>query len=135
MKVLNDFICSIDSKEYCVALFLDLSKAFDTVDHSVLSQRLEDIGMSTNTVKWFGNYLSGRTQRVQVDGLCSNSLSIRNGVPQGSILGPILFTIYINALCQNVTDANFHFYADDTVLYCSAPSLAQLNSTQIKLYL
>ncbi len=62
MKVLNDFISVIDSKEYCAALFLDLSKAFDTVDHYVLAQRLVDIGMSPKAVKWFSNYLSGRTQ-------------------------------------------------------------------------
>ncbi len=62
MKVLNDFISVIDSKEYCVVLFLDLSKAFDTVDHYVLAQRLVDIGMSPKAVKWFSNYLSGRTQ-------------------------------------------------------------------------
>ena len=123
MKVLNDFISAIGSKEYCAALFLDLSKAFDTVDHYVPSQRLVDIGMSPKAVKWFGNYLSGRTQSVHVDGVSSNSLFIQNGVPQESILGPILFTIYINDLCQNVTNVKCHFYADDTVLYCSAPAL------------
>ncbi len=72
MKVLNDFISVIDSKEYCVVLFLDLSKAFDTVDHYVLAQRLVNIGMSPKAVKWFSNYLSGRTQSVQVDGVSSN---------------------------------------------------------------
>ena len=123
MKVLNDLISDIDSKEYCAALFLDLSKAFDTVDHLVLCQRLRDIGMSSKAVMWFGNYLSGRTQSVQVDGVSSKPLLTQNGVPQGSILGPILFTIYINVLCQNVNDAKFHFYADDTILYCSASSL------------
>ncbi len=79
--------------------------------------------MSPKAVKWFGNYLSGRTQSVQVDGVSSNSLLIQNGVPQGSIMGPILFTIYINDLCQNITKAKWHFYADDTVLYSSASSL------------
>lgn len=123
MKVLNDFISAIDSKEYCAALFLDLSKAFDTVDHYVLSQTLVDIGMSPKAVKWFDNYLSGRTQSVHVDGVFSNSLLIQNGVPQGYILGPNLFTIYINDLCQNVKIAKCHLYAHNTVLYCSAPAL------------
>ena len=81
--------------------------------------------MSLKAVKWFGNYLSGQTQSVQVDGVSSNSLLIQNGVPQGSILGPILFTIYINDLCQNVKKAKCHFYADDTILYCSVSSLAR----------
>jgi len=74
-------------------------------------------------VKWFDNYLSGRTQSVRVDGVSSNSLLIQNGVPQGFILGTILFTIYINDLYQNVTNAKCNFYADDTVLHCSAPAL------------
>ena len=80
--------------------------------------------MSLKAVKWFANYLRGRTQSVQVDSATSNSLLIQNGVPQGSIVGPILFTIYINDLCHNVTKAKCHFYEDDTVLYCSASSLA-----------
>ena len=79
--------------------------------------------MSLKAVKWFANYLRGRTQSVQVDSATSNSLLIQNGVPQGSIVGPILFTIYINDLCHNVTKAKCHFYAGDTVLYCSASSL------------
>ena len=69
MKVLNDFICAIDSKEYYAELFLDLSKAFDMVEQSVLSQRLVDIGMSLKAVKWFANYFRGLLQSVQVDGV------------------------------------------------------------------
>ena len=71
MKVLND-ITAIDEKEHCAALFLDLSKAFDTVDHSVLLQKLVNIGFSSKSVKWFENYLSDRTQSVQADGLSSS---------------------------------------------------------------
>ena len=107
MKVLNDIITAIDEKEHCAALFLDLSKAFDTVDHSVLLQKLVNIGFSSKSVKWFENYLSDRTQSVQADGLSSSCKNIHYGVPQGSILGPILFIVYINNLCCNVTNSIF----------------------------
>lgn len=120
LKVVNDFIDSLDKKQHCAALFIDLSKAFDTVDHAILKQRLLSVGLSEHTVCWFDNYLSGRSQCVQADGLTSSPLSISKGVPQGSVLGPLLFILYINNLDQNVSNANFHFYADDTVIYCSA---------------
>ncbi len=130
-RVLNDIINAIDSKEYCVALFLDLTKAFDTVDHSILLLRLADLGFSAKTLKWFENYLSGRKQCVKVDGLSSEFLIVQNGVPQGSILGPILFIIYVNDLCENINDANCHFYADDTIIYTSSSSLeAAINKLQ-----
>lgn len=120
LKVVNDFIDFLDKKQHCAALFIDLSKAFDTVDHAILKQRLLSVGLSEQTVCWFENYLSGRSQCVQADGLTSSPLSISKGVPQGSVLGPLLFILYINNLDQNVSNANFHFYADDTVIYCSA---------------
>ena len=107
MKVLNEIITAIDEKEHCAALFLDLSKAFDKVDHSVLLQKLVNIGFSSKSVKWFENYLSDRTQRVQADGLSSSCKNIHYGVPQGSILGPILLIVYINNLCCNVQNSIF----------------------------
>ncbi len=95
------------------ALFIDLFKAFDTVDHVILKQSLISIGLSEQTVCWFDN------QCVQAEGITSSSLSKFKGVPQRSVLGPLLFIIYINSLDQNVNKANFHFYANDTVIYCS----------------
>lgn len=79
---------------------------------------------SENTIKWFANYLTGRTQAVQSEGYTSEVLQIHKEVPQGSVLGTLLFIIYINCLGQNVPSVNFHFYADDTVIYCSAPTSA-----------
>uniref|UniRef100_A0A8C1QAV6 Reverse transcriptase domain-containing protein n=1 Tax=Cyprinus carpio TaxID=7962 RepID=A0A8C1QAV6_CYPCA len=124
-KVVNDLVKILDNKQGCAALFIDLSKAFDTVDHKILLQRLTLIGLSEHAVGWFNSYLTGRTQRLQVDGLASASLNILKGVPQGSILGPLLFSIYINNLCNNTNNTNYHFYADDTVLYCSGSTLGQ----------
>ena len=102
MKVLNDIT------EAIVSLLIDLSTAFDTVDHVILRQRLSSVGLSEHAVAWFTNYLSDRTQCTQFDGLMSVKLSVLNGLPQGSVLGPLLFTIYINHLDKNVQNAQLH---------------------------
>jgi len=99
IKVVNNIIEALDCKNYCAAVFIDLSKAFDTVDHTIMAERLHSIGLSRHTVGWLLNYLSARTQCVQFYG-SSSFLPIAKGVPQGSIVGPILFTIYVNNLCN-----------------------------------
>ena len=93
------------------------------MNHDLLLQRLQHIGFSDITLKWFLNYLSGRTQCVAVDSSSSDLGEVKMGVPQGVDLGPILFTIYINNLCVGLDSARVHLYADDTVLYTSAPSV------------
>ena len=106
-------------------LFLDLSKAFDKVPHRQLPSSLSDVGVSGPLLSWFDSYLSGRFQQVVISGYSSTPLPVLSGVPQGSILGPLLFIIYVNSL------ANLHLtpgsslilYADDILLYrplCSA---------------
>ena len=125
IKVVNDITEALDTRKYCTALFIDLSKAFDTVDHVILAHRLRKIGLSNQAVMWFSSYLSGRTQRVQTSESSSSLLPVSKGVPQGSILGPLLFTIYVNNLCDNLPNTESHCYADDTVIYCSSPSVLQ----------
>ena len=101
----------------CGAVFLDLTKAFDTVDHCILLSKLSAIGVSPSSIKWFESYLSNRKQRTSCGNELSNALPVTVGVPQGSILGPLLFVVYINNLPDAVINSEVTLYADDTVLY------------------
>ncbi len=116
---------SLDNKNHSAALFIDLSKAFDFVDHEILKQRLLGVGLSVNTVGWFVNYLSDRSQCINIEGLTSSTRNVKIGVPQGSVLGPLLFILYINNIGNNLAHSSFHLYADDMVIYSSASTLDQ----------
>ena len=100
---------------------MDIAKAFDTVDHSKMLQKLQEYGFSGSVLLWFKNYLCGRLQRVTVPGATSQSLPITSGVPQGSLLSPFLFSIYINDLPNHLSSSTgFGLFADDTKLYKAA---------------
>uniref|UniRef100_A0A8K9VEK2 Reverse transcriptase domain-containing protein n=1 Tax=Oncorhynchus mykiss TaxID=8022 RepID=A0A8K9VEK2_ONCMY len=127
LKVLNDIITAIDKRHYCAAIFIDLTKAFDSANHNILIGRLDSLGFSNDSLvyqlSWFTNYISDRVQCVKSKGLLSGLLAVSLGVPQGSILGPTLFSVYINDVALATGDYLVHFYADDTSLYTSGPSL------------
>ena len=106
---------------------MDLCKAFDTIDHSILLRKLLFLGIKGKELNWFKNYLSGRTQVVGVGGASSDPLHITSGVPHGSILGPLLFVIHINDLPLCITICKVLMYTDDTVPFC-----ARSNSKAIK---
>lgn len=99
------------------AVFLDLKKAFDTVNHSVLLTKLSKFNFSHNAVSWIESYLRDRTQSVSVNNCRSDSLTLTSGVPQGSMLGPLLFSLYINDLPTVCSEAECLMYADDTVFF------------------
>ena len=103
-------------KEQLDMLILDISKAFDVVPHCRLVNKLNFYGIRDNTLTWITNWLSGRTQRVVVDGECSSESSVKSGVPQGTVLGPLMFILYINDIGKN-TGSSIRLFADDCVLY------------------
>ena len=87
---------------------------------------LESIGFDEKSCNWFANYLNGRTQAVVTDGYQATFMSVNKGVPQGSILGPFLFTIFINKLGENVRNNTIRLYADDAILYTIVPSVDRM---------
>ncbi len=110
------------------AIFLDLKKAFDTVDHQILICKLANFNLSPNVLNWMQSYLTGRVQCVRVGSATSPFLSNEMGVPQGSILGPLLFSLYINDLPSVCTGCDVQMYADDTVIYVHAKTKEQAAS-------
>ena len=122
----NRIVEKLNGGEWCIGIFLDLSKAFDTLDHNILLQKLSIYGIRGVTLDWFRSYLTSRKQYTEYRSVASQQNSILCGVPQGSILGPLLFLIYVNDIvkcCNNCTPVLF---ADDTNLIFSHKNLNQL---------
>ena len=105
----------------CVAI--DMSKAFDVLCHPVLLQKLHMYGCSASTVMWFMSYLTGRKQCVEVDQVQSETRGTQSGVPQGSILGPLLFSVFVNDLPLVVSQSTIELYADDATIYAEGPTV------------
>ena len=115
--LLDKISAALKNGDFVIGLFRDFSKAFDTVDHSILLEKLDFYGIKGVTCKWFEDYLSERKQYVTYNGITSDMEVIKCGVPQGSILGPLLFLLYINDLAM-VSNASFPIlFADDTNIF------------------
>ena len=109
---------SLDNRSQVDLLILDFSKAFDTVPHARLLKKLEHYGINELVLGWIRSWLLNRSQRVIIDGASSNEVSVRSGVPQGTVLGPLMFLIYINDIGEHIT-SNLRLFADDSLLYCA----------------
>ena len=136
LKIHNDILSSMDDGRVTALTLLDLSAAFDTIDHTILLRRLGNwFGVSGKALDWFKSYLTGRSQRIKLGNCLFSRSDLSFGDPQGSVLGPLLFTLYTTPLSSLVSEHAIphHLYADDSQLYVSfssGDSAAALNGLQ-----
>ena len=122
IRIQNDLLLSLERKQISALVLLDMSAAFDTVNYNILVDRLSlNFGIQSSALSFLRSYLSGRSQSVLIDSTFSDSCPITTGVPQGSVLGPLLFSLYTTPLSYllDSSSLSYHFYADDTQLYIS----------------
>ena len=127
LKATNDWYLDIDRGKYTAMIFIDLKKAFDTVDHQILLDKMQFYGITGLAHKWFSSYLDHRRQYCKVNGTASSIENIDVGVPQGSCLGPLLFLLYINDLPFALKKAKATMYADDTAISYSSDRREELD--------
>ena len=123
--VSNEILQALDSKQSVMLVLLDMSAAFDTIDHTILLNRFEvRYGIAGRAHQWFRSYISDRSQRVPILGKSSDSRPLNLGVPQGSVLGPVIFALYSARIASIASrhGLSVHLYADDKQLYVSFPS-------------
>ena len=128
LEATDNWSVNIDNGFLNGVIFIDLKKAFDTIDHDIVLRKLRCYGADETALKWFNSYLSNRYQRCQVNGELSGISPINCGVPQGSIIGPLLFLLYINDLPNCLARACPRMYADDTNITVSANNAADLKT-------
>ena len=127
-KIVDNWLHAINNSETVGTVFLDLTKAFDLVNHKLLLQKLAAYKFSNNTQLWFQSYLTGPSQQVNISGKLSDPQQIAAGVPQGSVLGPLLFLVYINDLPLSIQTCMLDLFADDATLSSSDPSILNLTN-------
>ncbi len=125
LNISSDILTAMEEGRVTALTLLDLSAAFDTIDHPILLNRLKNwFGVTGTALNWLTSYLSSRSQRIKIDDYLSSEVNLPFGVPQGSVLGPLLFTMYTTPLSQVISDHSVphHMYADDSQLYMSFAS-------------
>ena len=136
LLLINQLYQSFDESKFTLGIFIDLSKAFDTVDHKILTKKLELYGIKDCNLRWFESYLSNRKQFITYGDKQTNIESITCGVPQGPILGPLLFLIFVNGLHKVTKYLDPIMFADDTNFFCShknIKTLFQIVNSELKL--
>ena len=126
LKLLDDIYAGINVSNATMVAYIDFSRAFDCIRHDLLIKKLEYLGMTPEVLKWFHSYLYGRSQRVKVNGSLSPYEVILTGVPQGSLLGPLLFLIFVNDLPLSLKHTDSILYADDTVIYTKGKTAIEM---------
>ena len=120
--LVDSIVTGLNNSEYGAVAYLDFQKAFDTINHRILLQKLKMSGMGPKLMHLLKNYLTNRKQKTKLNGNLSTLENIAVGVPQGSTIGPIMFIIYINDLPEVLSNSSTIMYADDTVLCCKDES-------------
>ena len=126
--LLENIITGLDNTEFAVCILIDFRKAFHTVEHSILVDKLYHYGIRGNALQWFNNYLTNRYQYLKHNNTPVDMKKITWGVPRGSILGPLLFLLYINDIASVSSVLSSILFADDTTLFCSSKNLQELTA-------
>ena len=126
MELTEEISNPTDNKKHAIGVFIDLKKAFDTVDHEIFIKKLNFYGMHGGGNDWIKSYFTNRKQFVEINGCASELLNVTRGVPQGSILGPKLFILYINDICNVSKLTKFILFADDINIFCAGNNLKEL---------
>ena len=123
LDIVNELYDAFDRSETVIGVFLDLSKAFDTLNRELLYRKLEYLGIRGNELRWFRSYFSSRRQLVRYGDVKSDVLGVNYGVAQGSVLGPILYSVFVNDFVLCSGNLKFTMYADDTCVFSSGSKL------------
>jgi len=130
LRVLSDILSAVDSEDYAALVLLDLSALFDTVDHDILLQRLQiSFGIDATALKWFQSYLTGRTQHVRRGVARSTTVRLICGVPHGSVLGPILFTMYLQLTLSHSSSSTAYRHIYTPTIHRSIARVRHMTST------
>jgi hypothetical protein len=128
METTDNLKVAIDNKQITCSLFLDFSKAFDTVNHHILLSKLSKYGIRGIPLEWFTNYLNNRQQYVKMGTVESSKLQMTSGVPQGSTLGPLLFLLCTNDMPNCSKKLSFRIFADDTNIFYSSTNIREVET-------